>query len=448
VYDVISAEERNTPAVGIFNEGFIEDAHSAASSRAMPAIRAIPSAIPCEATDMNDIASGVDLILDQVINAMTRPLTDEEKSPRSREPEKYARIVFKGSLDEVNRFFYKRGWSDGLPIIPPTEDKVAEMLMGTDLAPGTLLGKLIPRKGKVTVEKIAINAVMAGALPTLMPVLIAATQLLLDSEPGFQGFCTFGVSTGSWSPFWIINGPIRNDIRVNNKSGSFSPGNIANAAIGRAMGLIIKNLGGIRKGIEDMGVMGNPMKYTMVVAENEEESPWEPLHVEFGLKKEDSAVTISYPQSYLQHWPISTDDEGILRSVMDYLHRAFTHNLVFNPAHARILAKAGWSKKDIKDFLSEFARNPVIKQQGVGGTLLGSLYKGRITPRVGETVRIIQDPRTIRIIVAGGPGAFIAHVSGGGPTSGNHEIQKIELPRNWDKLVAKYQDMVPNYVRY
>jgi hypothetical protein len=448
VYDVISAEERNTPAIGIFNEGFIEDARSAASSRSMPSIRAIPSSIPCEATDLNDIESGVNAILENIIQAMVKPLTPEEKSPKSKEPEKFARIVFKGSLDEVNRFFYKRGWSDGLPIIPPTEEKIMEMLTGTDLAPDTVLGKLIPRQGKVTVEKIAVNAVLAGALPTFMPVLIAATRLLLDSEPGFQGFCTFGVSTGSWSPFWVINGPIRNDISVNCKSGSFSPGNIANAAIGRAMGLIIKNLGGIRKGIEDMGVMGNPMKYTMVIAENEEESPWEPLHVDFGLKKEDSAVTIAFPQSYLQHWPASTDDDGILRSVMDHLHRAFTHTLVFNPTHSRILAKAGWSKSDIKEFISEYARNPIVKQQGVGGTPLTALYKGRIAPRVGETTRIIPNPQTIRIIVAGGPGAFIAHIFGGGPTPGNHEIQKIELPRNWDKLVAKYRDMVPNYVRY
>jgi hypothetical protein len=448
VYDVISAEERNVPAVGIFNEGFLEDSRSAASSRAMPAIRGIYSSIPCEATDLDDIESGVNAILDKVIEGLTRPLTEAEKSPGPKEPEKLSRLVFGGDLDEVNKFFYRRGWSDGLPIIPPTEHKVAEMLSGTDLPPDTLLGKLIPRKGKVTVEKIAINAVMAGALPTYMPVLIAATRLLLDSEPGFQGFCTFGVSTGSWSPFWVINGPIRKSIRVNSGSGAFSPGNIANAAIGRAMGLIIKNLAGIRKGIEDMGVMGDPMKYSMVVAENEEESPWEPMQVEFGLKKEDSAVTIAFPQSYLQHWPISSDDDGILRSVMDHLQRGFTHTLVFNPTHARILARAGWSKQQIKEFIAEFARNPVVKQLGSTGTPSNRLYQGRIDARVGETVRIIRDPRTIRIIVAGGPGAFIAHVYGGGPTPGKSEIQKIELPRNWDKLVAKYQDFEPNYVRY
>jgi hypothetical protein len=444
VYDVISAEERNVPAVGIFNEGFIEDAHSAASSRGMPLIRAIPSAIACEATELEDIEAGVQAILEKIIAALTQPLSAEEEMPKSKEPEKPARIVVKGDLDEIQRFFYNRGWTDGLPVIPPTEEKVAEMLTGTDLAPDTMLGKLIPRQGKVTIEKIAVNAVMAGALPTHLPVLIACTQLLLDSEQGFQGFCTFGVSTGSWSPFWIINGPIRNDIRLNCGSGMLSPGNIANAAIGRAMGLIIKNLAGIRKGIEDMGVMGNPLKYTAVAAENEEESPWEPLHVDYGLKKEESAVTISFPQSYAQHWPISTDHEGILRSVLDYLHGAFTHNIIFTPPHARILAKAGWSKQDIKEFISEYGRTPTTPDAGP----YRMLFKGRVNPKPGDTIRIIRDPRVIRILVAGGSGAFIAHVFGGGPTPGHHEIQKIQLPQNWDKLVAKYKSLEAVHVRY
>jgi hypothetical protein len=133
---------------------------------------------------------------------------------------------------------------------------------------------------------------------------------------------------------------------------------------------------------------------------------------------------------------------------MDYIHRGFTHILVFNPTHANILAKAGWSKAQIEEFISEFARNPVVRQLGPAGTPSNTLYQGRIVARVGETVRIIRDPRTIRIIVAGGPGAFIAHVYGGGPTPGKAEIQKIDLPSNWDKLVAKYQDYEPNYVRY
>ena len=138
----------------------------------------------------------------------------------------------------------------------------------------------------VVLWKIAINAVMAGALPTHMPVLIAGTRALVSNRSAVM----MAASTGSFAPFWIINGPVRNDIRINCSYGAMNPGDIANAAIGRAMGLITKNIRGVRKQMEDMGVLGNPGKYSWVMGENEENSPWEPLHVEHGLKPEDSAI--------------------------------------------------------------------------------------------------------------------------------------------------------------
>ena len=441
MYDAISAEERSIPAVAIISDGFLEDAHSAASSRAMPGVRYIPTTVPPESTLRDVIEAGVLTAVDSIVKAATAPLTTSERSPRQKQPEKITRIVFKGDLDEVNRFYYGRGWTDGFPIIPPTEEKVAEMLMGTDLPPDTLLGKLIPRQGKTTIEKIAVNAVMAGALPTYMPVLIAATKLLLNSEPGFLGFCTFGVSTGSWSPFWVINGTIRNEINLNSSSGVLSPGNIANAAIGRAMGFIIKNIGGIRKGIEDMGVMGNPMKYTMVMAENEEASPWEPLNTEYGLKRNDNSVMISFPQSYIQHYPPSSDGEGIMRSVVNNIVPGMVYTVVFPPVHAKTLASLGWNKQSIKEYICKNARMTADRQRSmIGQDISGSSEN--------TTIPVIRDSRTLRILVAGGPGAFIAHAIGGGPTPSMAEIQKIELPSGWDKLVKKYRNIVPNYVRY
>jgi len=273
---------------------------------------------------------------------------------------------------------------------------------------------------------------------------------LLESERGFMGFTTFGFSTGSWAPFWIINGPVRNEIYVNNGSGALSPGNIANAAIGRAMGLIIKNIGGVRKGVEDMGVMGNPMKYSMVIAENEEESPWEPLHVEYGYSREESTVTVSYPQSYLQHWPYGADGEGILRSVVDSLPRSMRYTLIFTPTHAKNMAREGWTKEDIKEFICEFARMPGsrINRMPPIGTANPGPYGRRISIRDTDTVPTVRDPRFIRIIVAGGPGAFIAHAVGGGATPGMKQTQKIEFPKDWDKLVEKYRDLVPTYAKY
>jgi hypothetical protein len=449
VYDAVSIEDRQKPVVMLANYGFVNDAESASRSKGMPGIRVVSTKVPCESTVSEDIEAGIDGSWDDIITALTKPLTTEEKSPRVEKTETPARIIFKGSLEEVNRFFYRRGWTDGLPIIPPTEDAVAEMLTGTDLPADYLLGMLQSRLGKATIEKIAINAVMAGALPTYMPVLIAATIDLLESEQGFMGYTTFGFSTGSWSPFWVINGPIRNQLNINNGSGAFSPGNIANSTIGRAMGLIIKNIGGVRKGIEDMGVMGNPMKYTMVIAENEEESPWEPLHVEYGLKKEDSAISLNFPQTYLQHYPPGSDATSILQSVIDNLTRGMRYTIVFNPSTAKNLAREGYTKEKIKKYIAGKKLVPAAQLKAqLGAVVTPGSNLQQSSRDAAEMVPLIRDPRLIRVIVGGGPGAFVAHLIGGGATPGKKEIQKIELPKNWDKLVGKYKNIVPIYAKY
>src|SRR3989337_1762504 len=136
---------------------------------------------------------------------------------------------------------------------------------------------------------------MAGALPIHLPVILAVVEALADKNGGFG---TYGCSTGSWAPFTLVNGPIREEIQINYGSGALSPGNIANAAIGRAVSLIAKNIAGARKGIEDMGVLGNPAKYSQVMGEDEAGSPWEPEHVERGFTATDSTVTLFFPNCY------------------------------------------------------------------------------------------------------------------------------------------------------
>jgi hypothetical protein len=443
-------EERGKPTVSLVNQGFVNDAESASRGKGMPFLRYVPTKVPCESSIISDIEEGIDDVVDPIIDALIQPLTRDEEAPEQREPEETSRIVFKGNFEDVNSFFYRQGWTDGFPIIPPTEEAVAAMLEGTDLPPDHLLGKLQSRNGKATIEKIAINAVMAGCLPTYMPVLIAGTINLLESEPGFAGYTTFGFSTGSWAPFWIINGPIRNQININNSSGAFSPGNIANATIGRAMGLIIKNIGGVRKGVEDMGTMGNPMKYTLVISENEEESPWEPLHVELGYKKEDSTVTLSFPNCYCQHIPYTSDAKGILSAVVDNMPRGMRYNLVITPAHAKNLAREGYDKEKIRGYVLENKLVSAARMRAL--QIIGPVKEQQNTSNLvniqAKDVPLIQDPSFFRIIVGGGPGAWLAHLVGGGATPGRKEIQKIEMPKNWEKLVAKYKDMVPTYSRY
>lgn len=401
------------------NYGFMNDAFSAASGIGMPGLRVLGTSIPCESTEVKEIAKGIDEVLDEIIAALTRPLTDEEKSPQIK-VEVQSRIAFKGTYEQVNQFFYRKGWGDGLPIVPPSEAAVKEMLKGTDLPPEHIVVEIIPRRGKATIEKIAVNAVMAGALPTHMPVLIAAVEAVTDPKTRFD---TFGVSTGSWSPLLIINGPIRNDININSSSGALSPGNLANASIGRALGLILKNIGGARKGIEDMGTLGNPAKYTLVIGENEEESPWEPLHVELGYKKQDNTVTVMFPNAYTQTIPDRVNAEGIATALAGMEPSALSCMLVI-PAHAKIFSNEGWSKKQVKDFIME--RSP-----------------RRDSRRSGQ----LQD-EDFAIVVTGGPGVWMGRLQSAGGFGNDFVTRKINLPENWNTLKAKYGTMVPSYERY
>jgi hypothetical protein len=410
------------------NEGFVTDARSAASSRGMPGIRILGTSIPCETNEKSEIETGVAAVMQNIVTSLTRPLTADEKSPRPRS-EKPPRIAFTGSYEEVNRYFYRKGWTDGLAIAPPTEKAVTEMMTGTDLPPDHMVTRLIPRLGKATVEKIAVNAVMAGALPTHMPVLIAAVQSLMDPRSRFD---TFGVSTGSWAPFFIVNGPIRNDIHINSSSGALSPGDIANAAIGRAMGLIIKNIGGARKGVEDMGVFGNPGKYTLVLGEYEEESPWEPLHVERGFNKEDSTLTLFLPNTYIQTIPRDTNAKGYLETYAS-LNPGSMSCLLVVPPHAKVLASEGWTKKRIKEFILENSDSPFPPARGDRGTPILPVESS------------IDD---LMIVVAGGPGAWIGLLRSAGGWENSFVTRKIDLPRNWDNLVAKYKNVIPTYVEY
>jgi hypothetical protein len=422
VYEVISMEEMGKPTVSLINKGFMSDAQSAASSRGWPSLRFAAETVPSECSVTERIDASLEEAMDAIIAGLSKPLTQDEASPRSREAGSPSRIVFKGSIQEVNRFFYRRGWGDGLPIVPPTEEAVAEMMTGTDLPADHMVAKIIPRLGKAFIEKIAVNAVMAGALPTYMPVLIAGVQALVDP---LSSFTAWEVSTGSWAPFWVVNGPIRHDLRINSGSGALSPGDMANAAIGRAMGLIVKNIGGARKGVEDMGTFGNPGKYSMVMGENEEENPWEPLHVERGFKKEDNTITVSFPNCFWTILPGGTDDKSLMHGIVNGLTpssagQTWTTVLLL-PAHARTLAQGGWSKKEIVDFINLYAK-----------------------PGVGNDFTSITDGRgDVRVVVCGGPGSWVVLTKGGRGLT-----KRIELPANWGKLVAKYKNVVPAYERY
>ena len=200
-----------------------------------------------------------------------------------------ARRIEIGEADDVAEFMFDQGFSDGLPLVAPTPERVLRMLGGTHRAPQDLIAVVPPNMGEATTEKVAINAVMAGCKPDYMPVLIAALEAVCTDAFNIHGVTA---TTMGAAPVIVVNGPIRDRIGMNKGLGALGSGNRANATIGRALRLIVGNVGGGKPGGVERSTLGNPMKYTMCFAENEERSPWPPLHVERGFNKEDSVVTV------------------------------------------------------------------------------------------------------------------------------------------------------------
>jgi hypothetical protein len=227
-------------------------------------------------------------LMEEMLNALTRPLTEEEKNPPVARRPKRPRLLKKDTLSNYKRMFIENGWTDGMPIEIPTEEKVEEMLSGTDHPPDEIVGRMSvtthEERYEYTVEKVAVNAVMAGARPEHFPVILA---LAASQEPSMPS------STTSFGRMVIVNGPIRNQIAINCGAGAFSPFSFANAVIGRAYTLMSFNFGNARINENFTATFGNVTNYNnMFAGENEEESVWAPLHVEKGFGPEESTVSL------------------------------------------------------------------------------------------------------------------------------------------------------------
>ncbi|MFN9928837.1 MAG: hypothetical protein ACK53I_18075, partial [Phenylobacterium sp.] len=199
-----------------------------------------------------------------------------------------ARRIESAAADDIEEFMFDQGFSDGLPLVPPTPERVLRMLSGTTRDPQDIVAVVPPNMAPASVEKIAITAVRAGCKPEYLPVVIAAVEAVCTDEFNAHGV---NATTMGATPVLVINGPIRERIGMNMRLAALGNGNRANATIGRALRLVIRNLGGARPGGVDRSTLSNPMKFTMGFAEWEEGSPWEPLHVERGFKRDDSVVT-------------------------------------------------------------------------------------------------------------------------------------------------------------
>ncbi|MCW5737723.1 MAG: hypothetical protein KIS73_26620 [Enhydrobacter sp.] len=260
-----------------------------------------------------------------------------------------------GAEDRLQELFLRRGWSDGLPVVPPTAARVKEALSFTPLAPTEVVGEVEPLKGLATVEKVAANAVMAGCRPEYLPVVLAAVDCVLDPEFNMRGVQTTDENV---TPLLVVNGPVARELSINGSFGALGPGWQANAAIGRAVRLVMNNIGGGWPGAVAFAGLGQPGRYTLCVAENEAQSPWEPLHLEAGMAAGTSAVTVTRAEAVVN----VTGGLAEIASVMGSAVSGFgilwsgRPTVLLAPAVAADCARRGMGKDDVRRFLWERGR--------------------------------------------------------------------------------------------
>ena len=314
------------------------------------------------------------------------------------------RIKVEDDLWAVNAFFEEKGWTDGLPIIPPTEERVEQMLAAVNRNPQDVIGVVPPRWAPATVEKIAINAVMAGCLPQYMPVLIAASEALADPRLNLYAL---QATTGGPAIMLIVNGPIRKQLNINGGSNVLGEGWRANATIGRCIRLIQRNIGGSYPGTTCKATLGWPGKYSLCIAENEEASPWEPLHVERGFAADTSTVTAISADSCVRASDLdSTKAEGVLINFAQKMDGPSGPEaiMVICPEHAKIIAGDGFSKQDVKKFIWGRA---AYRMKDLPDETFHQRVKRRPDLKLtrDSVIPVTDMPDDILIVVAGGDGS-------------------------------------------
>jgi hypothetical protein len=378
--DLCDLERRGIPAIAYTAAIFDEDSRFSTKTFGVP--EAVPLIVPhCFSNQTpEEIAVMVADTLDEAIEALTVDRVIAEALPQFeqivREPA--PEIVFKGhdlldAFDAMQTRFVCNGWSDGLPLIPPTHDKVEAMIAASGRDGSEVVGLFAPGMGIGTVRKIAANAVMAGCRPEAMPVIMAMMECVLDPSMGLR---TWAMSTGPQAPIVLVSGAIADEIGMNRGICALGPGSISqvNVAIGRTLRLVMMNVGLSYPGISDMDTIGTPMKFSACVAENEDRTPWDSWRVQQGFASDDSTVTVNVPYGMTEFFDFKNSDPELLVEALATLtantcgapshgawlvktnaplsagypfHGTFSNLMLMAPDHATVFDKAGWAPKDI-----------------------------------------------------------------------------------------------------
>ncbi|RPI41728.1 MAG: hypothetical protein EHM59_19490 [Betaproteobacteria bacterium] len=337
-------------------------------------------------------------------------------------PEAAPLVEMPDDLEAVNRLFQERRWGDGLPIVPPTEARVEAMLAGTRRRRHDVIAHIAPGFGAATVERVAINAVMAGCQPEYLAALLAALDAVTDERFNLQAI----QATTNPAAVWLIfNGPVARHLGINARFNCLGQGAWANATIGRALRLVLQNIGGALPGDMDRATHGQPGKFTFCCAENEPESPWAPLHVERGFAPEASTVTVVGASGTLNMNTHAKDADDLIRAIADSMAFAASNDywlggqpwLILSPEHAQVLHRDGLSKQEVRVRLWRESR------MAAGRMAQKDLERTRISRRaelgdieVSTLLPISRTPEDIEFIVAGGPGTHSVYVPSFGDT--------------------------------
>lgn len=385
----------------------------------------------------------------------SKTVTPTVAQPQDRE------IVFKGTFEDVNEFFHRKGWTDGLPVVPPTIEKVEEFLKFTDSSPDEVLGILHPSQSEATVWKVAVNGVMAGCRPEYMPILLAIVEVMANPQFGAK----HGGSTPGWEAMIILNGPISRQLGFNYELAAQRPGNQANTSIGRFYRLFCRNVPRFLPGTTDMATFGQ--MFRAVVPENEKacnEMGWKPLHVMRGYEPQDNVVTITSIRAVSD--PFSTAGENAERHLdyaVDWAKRMIepyqasrgyveSHVLLMTPVIASLIANAGYSKQNVVEYIMKnavvpahyFEWNMTVGTSHPPGTTVCDLVEKGVLPKEWCTstdpnrmVPLLLPSSEWLIVVTGDPTRNRCCIYRQNFKQGYATSRKVTLPANWNALLAK-----------
>jgi hypothetical protein len=326
----------------------------------------------------------------------------------------------------VLEYYAERGWTDGLPVMPVTESYLQEFLDRTSRTADDVLFTIPHLNRDLTVRLAAINAGLAGCLPEYFPVVVAAWEAIAQEPHPRRGIWQ---STTGTAPFTVVNGPVRELIGLNSRGNIFGSGFRPNATIGRAIRLALINVFGLRPHQLDQATQGTPAKYTACIAENEEQSPWLPLHTEYGLEPDESAVTAFVIRSVIhvearhaqRPEQLATDFADTIRRTGALIHEYTNALLVLTPEHAQLLADAGWSKDDLRSFVYDHAVRMRAELAASGKDALSHHSRWRLPgshpdaiPGAegadSDIVHLLTEPGSVQIVVAGANNAGVSAV--------------------------------------